>query len=800
MFWPDTQTGVDVQPERKAVQSAVRKYFTEGGVGVPPTVPGGDWFNQITNELLNVLAAAGIDPSKADDDQLLEAIKRVSNSTSAREALRRSYSEAGYTLVNGSFESGGTLTSLSDVLLHEATGKAFTWEGSYLNGSHTVMPGTDPSSDQHFADKSGVEFSINNIAAAYGLAPSKFKMLALGASLTLGQWGIAFAAADNAPHVVAGPVASFASLEASRSSDLLLSISKSVDVTRYGAVAVDPSQPITQAVIDANTTAFRNAAAVAKNRLASVFVPPCAPFVYPVSENIDVGGITTHGVPDQSVIKQITSTAFAWTSGSRVSPAPIFKVTANGTRFFGLKFVNKYEAILANTSGISGLVVDTVTINNPDYSVGSGIVWFGCNDVIVRNSRISNCGARSSWSGTANNYGSAQGIDFGVSSKVKIINNIIEKSGQNGVFYYCASDVEVIGNTFYRNEMSGFQLGPHASYRGCVCENNTFIENYSDGIDINWTGSGIVAIHATITGNRHYRNGYWGGDTSKPTQDGSGVATLRRVSDWVCSGNYSYDNAGIGAYLTNTARGELTNNIIYMTTTAKEGVFVGETTHTDLKINNNIVICAAGSALNLSNGVTFSRIDISWNTFYSATGYSATFGNTNVFDTGFDMSRNTFVSSLTMYPYFNMTANNIVYTGSNGSAVEYNSGNKKFRQNTVVGTSTAYLVRAQNKNLLDLADNHIENLGTGGSLDLNGCDDTKLLLNKLLAVSGTSLRLYSNGSNFCDRTDIAYNTITGATAIYSNYATNTYMNRNNVTGTETYLGDKPFDASYVQRT
>lgn len=85
MFWPDTQTGVDVQPERKAVQSAVRKYFTEGGVGVHPTIPGGDWFNQITNELLNVLAAADIDPSKTDDDQLLRSIEHlIENSGAAK--------------------------------------------------------------------------------------------------------------------------------------------------------------------------------------------------------------------------------------------------------------------------------------------------------------------------------------------------------------------------------------------------------------------------------------------------------------------------------------------------------------------------------------------------------------------------------------------------------------------------------------------------------------------------------------------------------------------------------------------
>ncbi|MDM5074714.1 tail fiber domain-containing protein [Aeromonas bestiarum] len=78
MYWPDTQTGVDVEPARKPVASAVRKYFTEGGAGTPPTVPGGDWFNQFTNEMLNVLAAAGIEPSKTDDDQLLLAIQTIS--------------------------------------------------------------------------------------------------------------------------------------------------------------------------------------------------------------------------------------------------------------------------------------------------------------------------------------------------------------------------------------------------------------------------------------------------------------------------------------------------------------------------------------------------------------------------------------------------------------------------------------------------------------------------------------------------------------------------------------------------
>lgn len=146
MYWPDTGTGVDTEPARKPVASAVRKYFTEGGLGVPPTVPGGDWFNAITNEVLNVLDAAGIDPSKTDDDQLLLAIQRISKAMSAREALRRTYAEAGFNLVPGSFELGGTVTTATDVLLYEADGHAYNWDGVFPGGGKVVPQGSTPAS------------------------------------------------------------------------------------------------------------------------------------------------------------------------------------------------------------------------------------------------------------------------------------------------------------------------------------------------------------------------------------------------------------------------------------------------------------------------------------------------------------------------------------------------------------------------------------------------------------------------------------------------------------------------------
>lgn len=162
MYWPDTNTGVDVEPTRKPVASAVRKFFTEGGVGQAPTVPGGDWFNQITNELLNVLAAAGIDPSKADDDQLLQAISRISKIMIAREALRMAYAAAGFDMVDGSFEQGGTVTNPNDVLLYEADGIAYLSNSLPRTVESNSTPNDEPGWDSIICPP-GKEISLESL-------------------------------------------------------------------------------------------------------------------------------------------------------------------------------------------------------------------------------------------------------------------------------------------------------------------------------------------------------------------------------------------------------------------------------------------------------------------------------------------------------------------------------------------------------------------------------------------------------------------------------------------------------------
>lgn len=82
--------------------------------------------------------AANSQPNPKDENNWVPVIIKMD--VIAREALRRTYQEAGYNLVEGSFEEGGVLVNTNDVLLQERTGKAFTGPAG------TVAAGTNPGS------------------------------------------------------------------------------------------------------------------------------------------------------------------------------------------------------------------------------------------------------------------------------------------------------------------------------------------------------------------------------------------------------------------------------------------------------------------------------------------------------------------------------------------------------------------------------------------------------------------------------------------------------------------------------
>ncbi|WP_176552411.1 phage tail protein [Testudinibacter sp. TR-2022] len=64
-----------IKPQLKSALEP--QWFTEGGNGVAPTYPGADWFNIVQAELLNVLKKAGINPDKANHEQLTRAIQKL---------------------------------------------------------------------------------------------------------------------------------------------------------------------------------------------------------------------------------------------------------------------------------------------------------------------------------------------------------------------------------------------------------------------------------------------------------------------------------------------------------------------------------------------------------------------------------------------------------------------------------------------------------------------------------------------------------------------------------------------------
>jgi hypothetical protein len=114
-----------------------------------------DFLNSIQEEISTAIEAAGITLDKEDNSQLLEAIPILAGtgnlSKVSREALRRVCAEAGYNLVAGSCETGAVLTSATDVVLREASGKVYSGDGPF---PQNVVANTDPTAGG-FVDQSG---------------------------------------------------------------------------------------------------------------------------------------------------------------------------------------------------------------------------------------------------------------------------------------------------------------------------------------------------------------------------------------------------------------------------------------------------------------------------------------------------------------------------------------------------------------------------------------------------------------------------------------------------------------------
>ncbi|WP_233598257.1 gp53-like domain-containing protein [Citrobacter freundii] len=156
MYHVDNSTGVPVMPQPSPVTSETELFFTEGGNGVPPTFPGPDWFNIIQSELINILRAAGLDPDKMDNTQILAALKKLflsrsnpfgdikadgaaaiatalSNLQLGEAAKRDVGTGAGQIPDMSSFQSGGGWFKLPSGYVIQAFEASFDSNGLYIN-------------------------------------------------------------------------------------------------------------------------------------------------------------------------------------------------------------------------------------------------------------------------------------------------------------------------------------------------------------------------------------------------------------------------------------------------------------------------------------------------------------------------------------------------------------------------------------------------------------------------------------------------------------------------------------------
>lgn len=87
------------------------------------------------------------------------------------QALKGKAAEAGYNLVRGSFEEGGTLTKTGDVLWYQANGRYYSWKGSLPN---VVPAGSTPATSGGIGAGAWVDRTDATLRAEIGVITKKF--------------------------------------------------------------------------------------------------------------------------------------------------------------------------------------------------------------------------------------------------------------------------------------------------------------------------------------------------------------------------------------------------------------------------------------------------------------------------------------------------------------------------------------------------------------------------------------------------------------------------------------------------
>ena len=321
----------------------------------------------------------------------------------------------------------------------------------------------------------------------------------------------------------------------------------------------------------------------------------------------------------QAIIEQKTDGRELATKDKISSDYPVFKIIGNNSSVITSengKIYSYYEAVQivgTESSGVMSIKNPTIDVNckcisvDDGYGQFAGITTYATENLDLCNSKAVGYGKRPTWDATNNkmNYGGYGGfliyLSNGVKGNITAINN-----GGNGVFTFACNDYNLEIEAHY-NGTSGFQLAPsNAPWFKCggrVTVHAT--NNYADGFDVRWTGAGRVSLGNLVVKTTCENNGFFENDKTKPTQDGSGIATFAFVKDAIILPSTSKDSAGSALYVQGCDNIKSAGRSIATVYTTKEGLFIGNTC-SDIDIDFDVK--TRGTALSFAGSQTLTNI------------------------------------------------------------------------------------------------------------------------------------------------------------------------------------------------
>lgn len=464
-------------------------------------------------------------------------------------------------------------------------------------------------------------------------------------------------------------------------------------------------------------------------------------------------------------VEQITDELDTWSVNHVASKYPMFRIPPGATdtiiRGKGWLWA-VYEGVLAEADetsegvitrprievNVAGKLKDA-SLNN--YSRFGGITAYKAIDIDVTGSKVFHCGIRPTWDAVNLKRvgGGANGIGFYSCRGMKGHRVWTYRCGGNGIFTNASFSPNFQLCQNISNGLSGIQHGPGGNAdQGQICNNNNSL-NVADGIDIRWTGTGVASVKLQLNGNYHYRNGYFDEDMTKPTQDGSGLATIAYVSGVDMNGNTSIESAGSGLYLQGCASVKGTGNTASVYTT-KEGIYLGGGTVSDIRLDV-LDISTRGTALSFGGSSAFYDINLKGK-FNSTESYGAVTGSASVYS-NVNISGDVYTKR-DMY-LLGGNWSGTAFFSENGANINIGNIDIGFRS-VKFRSKNGSLIISGNLSNLDVSglDSQSE---TGRALQLRGCTGLHGANVKLKTVSGVGLECIPWDSIACNKVSVSGN-------------------------------------------